>query len=48
MSLDADAEHEAALLDVHVSLTACPKLTVAAWAGELNMTDGCGAGLPPP
>jgi hypothetical protein len=45
ISLEADAEQEVALLDVHASITACPKRIVEACAGELNMTVGCG--VPP-
>lgn len=45
MSLEADAEQEVALLDVHASATACPRWIVDACIGELNVTVGCGCGI---
>ena len=43
--LEVVAVHDVALLDVHASCTARPKLTVVAWAGEVNATVGIGIGI---
>ena len=42
--LEVVAVHDVALVDVHASCTARPKLTVVAWAGEVNATVGIGIG----
>jgi hypothetical protein len=45
MVLDVVAVHVVALVDVHVSCTVRPKLTVVACAGEVNVTVGMGVGV---
>jgi hypothetical protein len=42
--LDVVAVQLVALVDVHASFTALPKLTAVAWAGDVNDTAGIGVG----
>lgn len=42
--LEVDAVQEVALVEVQVSLTARPKLTVVDWPGAVNATVGMAAG----
>ena len=43
--LDAVAEQEVALVDVHASCTACPRLMVEALIGAVNITVGIAIGI---